>query len=46
MELESMLKQDDHAISILRKKSRMPTLGEYQSIRSSRQEFRSNARGY
>ena len=41
-----MIKQDDVAISILRRKKVMPMLENYQSIRSSRQTYRSNAGMY
>ena len=37
-----MIKQDDVAISVLRRKKVMPMLENYQSIRSSRQTYRSN----
>jgi len=37
-----MLKQDETAIGVLRRKKIMPSLENYQSIRSSRQTYRSN----
>lgn len=41
-----MIKQDDVAISVLRRKKIVPILENYQSIRSSRQTYRSNAGMY
>lgn len=38
-----MLKQDETAITVLRRKKIMPGVENYQSIRSSRQTYRSNA---